>query len=663
MPQTGPPDAEAAERLDSWKEIAAYLKRDVRTVRRWESTEDLPVHRHLHGRHATVYAFRSELDTWQGSRESVLAGLPRPQRRAWAVAALAALVLVLVLLASWLLYRDPGSLPASPARISSRLLAAVTGEGQQLLLIPVEGLLSHLVMSPDGAEVYGSDPAGKAIRVIRTDTNQLSHSIPLPATPGQLLFAPGGDRLYVGTLQGEVLAVHRESRTVETLARGLEEVRDMALTADGRTLYITAIYRGLHRLDLQSGVLREVPTLRCPVHLSTVPGKALLYVAHQCGGPGGRSGHDAIDVRDARTAEAVATLVGPPHVGREIVASPDGSQVWADGHDACRTPGYDHVGCPAVPGGIVNIWRVDDHRLLASLGLPGDQTESAVAGISFVPDGSRAVLGGQRVRVVDVSSLRVVEELPLVAGAATFTPDGRRAYLPLSGQPYLAVLDLGASSCLPPPPGLAVWWPGDGNAADIRNGNQGALHNGAHTAPAWVGQGFELDGEDDYLSIPALYNVETTADFSLSLWVKPAASGRRAQTLLDYAPPGRTGWRLDREQDGRVSLCYFQAGEQPCAGPARLTSAHPVPAGQWSHVVAVNAPHRLLLYLNGEADAAAEVLLPPAPSGRELRIGGSFTAGRHFAGMLDEIQMFRRPLSEAEARRLFQAARAGLCYQ
>ncbi|HSG00837.1 MAG TPA: hypothetical protein VLA20_06880 [Vicinamibacterales bacterium] len=38
----------ADERLESWKEIAAYLKRDESTVRRWERSEGLPVHRHQH---------------------------------------------------------------------------------------------------------------------------------------------------------------------------------------------------------------------------------------------------------------------------------------------------------------------------------------------------------------------------------------------------------------------------------------------------------------------------------------------------------------------------------------------------------------------------------------------------------------------------------------
>jgi TolB-like protein len=58
------PDS-AEDRLDSWKEIAAYLRRGVRTVRRWERDEGLPVHRHVHRVLGSVYAFKSEIDSWQ----------------------------------------------------------------------------------------------------------------------------------------------------------------------------------------------------------------------------------------------------------------------------------------------------------------------------------------------------------------------------------------------------------------------------------------------------------------------------------------------------------------------------------------------------------------------------------------------------------------------
>ena len=56
------------DRLDSWKEIAAYLDRDVTTVQRWEKREGMPVHRHLHDRMGSVYALRAELDAWARSR-------------------------------------------------------------------------------------------------------------------------------------------------------------------------------------------------------------------------------------------------------------------------------------------------------------------------------------------------------------------------------------------------------------------------------------------------------------------------------------------------------------------------------------------------------------------------------------------------------------------
>src|SRR5207247_9761859 len=52
-------------RLESWKEIAAYLGRDVTTVRRWERREGLPVYRILHSKLGSVYAYTTELDAWR----------------------------------------------------------------------------------------------------------------------------------------------------------------------------------------------------------------------------------------------------------------------------------------------------------------------------------------------------------------------------------------------------------------------------------------------------------------------------------------------------------------------------------------------------------------------------------------------------------------------
>jgi TolB-like protein/Tfp pilus assembly protein PilF len=58
-----------ADRLDSWKEIASYLRRDVRTVQRWEKKEKLPVYRHLHDKLGSIYAYRNELTEWFNTRQ------------------------------------------------------------------------------------------------------------------------------------------------------------------------------------------------------------------------------------------------------------------------------------------------------------------------------------------------------------------------------------------------------------------------------------------------------------------------------------------------------------------------------------------------------------------------------------------------------------------
>ncbi len=55
--------------LDSWKEIASYVKRDVSTVQRWEKREGMPIHRHVHDKRGSVYALSSELDAWLQSRK------------------------------------------------------------------------------------------------------------------------------------------------------------------------------------------------------------------------------------------------------------------------------------------------------------------------------------------------------------------------------------------------------------------------------------------------------------------------------------------------------------------------------------------------------------------------------------------------------------------
>jgi tetratricopeptide (TPR) repeat protein len=57
-------------RLNSWKEIAAFFDKDARTVRRWEATRNLPVHRVPGGQRGGVYAYVAELERWLREAEA-----------------------------------------------------------------------------------------------------------------------------------------------------------------------------------------------------------------------------------------------------------------------------------------------------------------------------------------------------------------------------------------------------------------------------------------------------------------------------------------------------------------------------------------------------------------------------------------------------------------
>jgi len=70
-PSSSPPPANSDDGLDSWKEIARHLNRDVRTAQRWERTRGLPVHRLPGGAKAGVYALKGQLDAWRRQDQEI----------------------------------------------------------------------------------------------------------------------------------------------------------------------------------------------------------------------------------------------------------------------------------------------------------------------------------------------------------------------------------------------------------------------------------------------------------------------------------------------------------------------------------------------------------------------------------------------------------------
>ncbi|HEY4362902.1 MAG TPA: hypothetical protein VGN17_18170 [Bryobacteraceae bacterium] len=136
------PDQTTQERLESWKEIGAYLQRDARTARRWELEEGLPVHRHTHNSRSSVYAYPREIDAWRLSRKVVPEPPPAPVRTFWRVPSFAlAILLCLVMVGNGI---RPQAASAKSGPLAKRLVctdgclgadeANVSRDGRSLVL-------------------------------------------------------------------------------------------------------------------------------------------------------------------------------------------------------------------------------------------------------------------------------------------------------------------------------------------------------------------------------------------------------------------------------------------------------------------------------------------------------------------------------------------------
>ena len=169
--------------LESWKEIAAYLKRDVRTVKRWEKSERLPVRRHLHQARSSVYAYPSELEAWKAAREPDLdkAPLGMPWRRPVpALALTAVLLLALLSVASGPMLTPPGALAQESGGMTTRQVWA--GPGVDF----------HGAPSPDGRYLPYIDwkTGDLAVRDLLSEENRRLTNNPASGESGELAHTP-----------------------------------------------------------------------------------------------------------------------------------------------------------------------------------------------------------------------------------------------------------------------------------------------------------------------------------------------------------------------------------------------------------------------------------------------------------------------------------------
>jgi len=213
---------------------------------------------------------------------------------------------------------------------------------------------------------------------------------------------------------------------------------------------------------------------------------------------------------------------------------------------------------------------------------------------------------------------------------------------------------LHVGACAPVPSGLVSWWPGDGTAEDIKGENHGTLQNGASYAPGMVGQAFQLDGVDDYISVPDHSSLNAIANgFTIDAWIKRAPDLGWVAAVVKKAGNGG-GYTLEFNEGTHIRFIAAQA-----------TPGFYVSPDVWTHVAGVYTGSQLLLYVNGTQVGSTPAVNNPVPSSNPLWIGNDPAnpndSARRFKGLIDEVDFFDRALSAAEIQAIHAAGSAGKC--
>ncbi len=220
------------------------------------------------------------------------------------------------------------------------------------------------------------------------------------------------------------------------------------------------------------------------------------------------------------------------------------------------------------------------------------------------------------------------------------------------------------------PDGLVGHWAGDGDANDGDGSENGTLQNGAGFAISKVGQGFKLDGIDDYVSIPDSPANSVSTAVTVESWINPSAAPTVLGSILTKynTPTGNLSYALSLRPDLTLQFAVYGNGSGTIVYGAFSTPT--IPLDQYTHVAGTfdASTQTMKLFINGvevpQTLTATDTVNPIFDGTSEVRIGSldSFASGsvnQLFEGEIDEVSLYNTVLTPTEIKSIFDAGIAG----
>jgi hypothetical protein len=236
--------------------------------------------------------------------------------------------------------------------------------------------------------------------------------------------------------------------------------------------------------------------------------------------------------------------------------------------------------------------------------------------------------------------------------------------------------ELPARSCVAPPSDLISWWSGEGNADDRMNNNPGTAENGTTYDQGMVGQAFLFDGVDDYVNVPDSPTLDAiTTEITVDFWIKPQQPNKNVWIFARRDPLLSEGFSVLIGPSGELMINLRTVSDLTPYGTV-YWAAPIIQFGEWQHV-AVTANTELGqvdAYVNGDSVSLEPIYGPHPVSGQLVNVNNLFIGRRqssdtyegpegsgYYAGLLDEVELFSRALSQAEIQAIYYAGSAGKC--
>ena len=224
-------------------------------------------------------------------------------------------------------------------------------------------------------------------------------------------------------------------------------------------------------------------------------------------------------------------------------------------------------------------------------------------------------------------------------------------YEPSKAAPAVGTPSPPQSSCIVPPsavgapPGLVAWWQAENNANSISGDNNGTLKNGATFAAGKFGQAFSFDGADDAVEVPdhPSLNFGPNAPMTIELW-----AFRTGATPIMHIVGKRIGCNGGAKTNYQLALDNTTGAGLLFGGNSEVKSGMNLPLRVWTHLAGTFDGTTLQLYINGKLAASGPGTLGPI-NNQPLEIAQSGDCVP-FAGLLDEVRLYKRALSAAEIK-------------